>query len=143
MNSDYNYERQNDGTCALVPGLSKPNHKEECAKDKTLIEWFEPTGYRRIPITTCQGGKELDKGESHACEGKEALWRGKQGGMGAFGIFFLTIVCLGMAGAIGWIIWNRWSGKFGYVLAFFSFLLLLLFFFFLFFFPSYQTRISN
>ncbi|KAG5439798.1 hypothetical protein PCANB_000080 [Pneumocystis canis] len=81
---DYNYERVSDGSCQLVKGLKPLDHLEECKK-YNLLEYFEPTGYRRIPLTTCQGGKELDKSiTSFPCPGKESeynkLKKGLRGG---------------------------------------------------------------
>ncbi|KAG9870021.1 signal sequence binding protein, partial [Aureobasidium melanogenum] len=49
---DYNYERQNDGSCALVPGLEPINPLEYCAANPDLDEYYAPSGYRRIPLTT-------------------------------------------------------------------------------------------
>ncbi|KAI9850164.1 MAG: vacuolar protein sorting/targeting protein PEP1, partial [Vezdaea acicularis] len=68
---DYNYAREIDGTCALVKGMDPPNHIEDCSADPTLISYYDPTGYRRIPLTTCSGGQELNVAESHPCPGKE------------------------------------------------------------------------
>ncbi|KAG4303712.1 hypothetical protein PCK1_000230 [Pneumocystis canis] len=84
IHSDYNYERVSDGSCQLVKGLKPLDHLEECKK-YNLLEYFEPTGYRRIPLTTCQGGKELDKSiTSFPCPGKESeynkLKKGLRGG---------------------------------------------------------------
>ena len=111
---DFNYERGNDGRCHLVPDLKKPNHEESCAKNKSLIEWYEPTGYRRIPLTKCVGGKELDKGEVKPCPGHEKEFNERHGPSG-WAIFFGIIFALTVAGAIGWYVWNRSTGKFGYV----------------------------
>lgn len=112
---DFNYERGNDGGCHPVPGLEKPDHAKMCAADKKLVEWYEPTGYRRIPLTKCEGGKELDKGEAKPCPGHEDEFNEKHGASG-WAIFFGIIFALGGAGAIGWYVWNRWTGKFGYVM---------------------------
>lgn len=68
---DYNYERAPDGSCQLVEGLKPLDHLEECKKHN-LLEYYKPTGYRRIPLTTCQGGKELDKDSTPIpCPSKE------------------------------------------------------------------------
>ena len=37
---DYNYERMEDGSCALVPGLEKADPSAICAKDKNAIEYY-------------------------------------------------------------------------------------------------------
>ncbi|KAK6336356.1 vacuolar protein sorting/targeting protein PEP1 [Orbilia brochopaga] len=112
---DYNYEMKADGTCKLVPGLQPPNHEAACAADPNLNEWFEVTGYRRIPLTTCntEGGVNLDKTRAHACPGKEDWFKKKHSGIGGVGIFFLTVLLFGMAGVLGYVLWQRWPGKLG------------------------------
>lgn len=109
---DFNYERGNDGRCHLVSGLEKPDHKESCAKNQSLIEWYEPTGYRKIPLTKCVGGMELDKGKVKPCRGHEKEFNERHGPSG-WAIFFGIIFALTVSGAIGWYVWNRWTGKFG------------------------------
>ncbi|KAK6540989.1 vacuolar protein sorting/targeting protein PEP1 [Orbilia ellipsospora] len=110
---DYNYEIATDGSCQLVAGLSPPDHKLACADNPNLVDWFEPTGYRRIPLTTCRDGTQLDKSTAHPCPGKENQFKKEHAGIGAVGIFFLTILVLGMAGIIGFVLFQRWPGKLG------------------------------
>ncbi|ODV87493.1 hypothetical protein CANARDRAFT_194251 [[Candida] arabinofermentans NRRL YB-2248] len=69
---DYNYYRDADGICRLIPGSNPPSHEDICYGDTSPIQYFKPTGYRRIPLSTCVGGKEFDKsGEPIPCKGKE------------------------------------------------------------------------
>jgi photosystem II stability/assembly factor-like uncharacterized protein len=68
---DYNYFRDNDHTCKLVKGLSPSSRKEEYCKKENAFEYFEPTGYRKIPLSTCSGGKEFDNWNVQPCPGKE------------------------------------------------------------------------
>ncbi|EGX49250.1 hypothetical protein AOL_s00078g283 [Orbilia oligospora ATCC 24927] len=111
---DYNYEMANDGSCQLVPGLSPPDHSKSCAENPDQWEWFEATGYRRIPLTTCSKGVNLDQSVSHHCPGKEGEWHDRKGGgIGAVGIFFLTLLSLCMAGVVGYVLFQRWPGKLG------------------------------
>ncbi|SCU81609.1 LAFA_0C06150g1_1 [Lachancea sp. 'fantastica'] len=73
---DYNFFKAADGTCKLVEGTEPLDGDEMCEKYDDLIEYFEPTGYRKIPLSTCQGGLELDKSSrSHACPGFEEEFR--------------------------------------------------------------------
>lgn len=109
---DFNYERGNDGACHLVEGLPVPDHAEECAANKSLVEWYESTGYRRIPLTKCEGGKEWDKGTLRPCPNHEKEFNERHGPSG-WAIFFGIVFALGGAGGIGWYVWNRWTGKFG------------------------------
>ncbi|VEU19576.1 DEKNAAC100867 [Brettanomyces naardenensis] len=68
---DYNFEMASDGTCKLIKGLSSRDNSAVCSRDDKVLEYWEPTGYRRIPLSTCDGGLELDKWVSHPCPGKE------------------------------------------------------------------------
>jgi len=110
---DFNYERASDNTCKLVAGLKPPDHKAAC-EDANVVEYSEPTGYRRLPMTTCVGGKELNKGASYPCPGKEEQYKKKHKRITGFGLF-LAIVCpIVAAVGIGYYIWTRMlSGRFG------------------------------
>lgn len=110
--SDYNYERQNDGTCALVPGLSPPDPMQICKDDPNAIEYHEVTGYRRIPITTCRGGKQMDALAWHPCPGHEDEYREKRG-LSGLGLFLAVAAPVAAAAAVGYWVWRSWDGKFG------------------------------
>lgn len=110
--SDYNYERQSDGSCALVKGLEPADPMEVCS-DPNVIEYKKITGYRRIPITTCAGGVELDLSAGTApCPNKEDEYR-KKHGPSATGVFFAVVVPVAAAAGIGYYAWRNWDGKFG------------------------------
>ncbi|KAL4961906.1 vacuolar protein sorting/targeting protein 10 [Aspergillus stella-maris] len=111
---DYNYERQTDGTCALVPGLGPQDPAGFCKAHPEEVEFWEVTGYRRIPQTTCEGGKNLDHRVSHACPGKEEEFDKKHGISGT-GLFFAIVTPIAVASAIGYYIYSRWDGKFGQI----------------------------
>lgn len=112
--SDYNYQRQQDGSCALVEGFSPPDHSLVCATDENRIEYEDPTGYRRIPLTTCQAGKEMDKSISHACPGKGDQFNQKHG-LSGIGLFFAIIIPFLVAGGVGYWVWTNWTAKFGQI----------------------------
>lgn len=109
--SDYNYQRRPDGSCELVEGLASPDHSAICTEDPSRVEYFEPTGYRRIPLTTCQGGRELDKLEAKPCPGHKEEFE-KKHGIGAVGLFFAIVLPFAAAAGIGWYIWRNWQEKF-------------------------------
>ncbi|OJJ43691.1 hypothetical protein ASPZODRAFT_19408 [Penicilliopsis zonata CBS 506.65] len=111
---DYNYEPQSDGSCALVPGLPKPNAMAVCKSNPDQIEYWEPTGYRRIPLTTCQGGLALDRIVSRPCPDHEQEYEEKHGISGV-GLFFAIVIPVAVAGAVGYWAYTRWDGKFGQI----------------------------
>lgn len=68
---DYNYYADNDGTCKLVSGLSPQDRRTQMCSKNGTFQYFEPTGYRKIPSSTCIGGKSFDSLDPHACPGHE------------------------------------------------------------------------
>lgn len=111
---DYNYQALPAGECLLVEGLPPPNHIQQCYDDPELEEYYEPTGYRRIPLSTCQGGKQMDKIVARPCPGKEEEFEKKRG-LGGFTILMIVVVCFGAAGAAGAWVWRNWEGKWGQI----------------------------
>lgn len=113
--SAYNFELDNHGQCALVPDHDAISGEEWCKQHPNETSYFDPTGYRRIPLTTCEGGQELDKTSTeHACAGHEEDFARKRGASG-WAIFFAIIIPIGLAAAFGWYAWRNWSGKFGQI----------------------------
>ena len=108
--SDYNYEGKADGSCELVEGLTPADHSAVCTEDPSRIEYFEPTGYRRIPLTSCSGGRELDKLEAKPCPGHKDEFEEKHGISGV-GLFFAIIIPILAAAGIGYYIWRNWSER--------------------------------
>ncbi|KAI8640138.1 hypothetical protein BD408DRAFT_445362 [Parasitella parasitica] len=71
---DFNFIRDSNNKCVLVPGYSPL----EPTCDGTRDFYYTPTGYRKIAASSCQGGKELEKigadqmwcpGASHSSSG--------------------------------------------------------------------------
>lgn len=114
LDSDYNYERQSDGSCSLVPGLGPQDPAAYCKANPEAIEYWEITGYRRIPQTTCEGGINLDHRVSRPCPGKQEQYDKRHGISGA-GLFFAIATPITLAGAIGYYLYTRWDGKFGQI----------------------------
>ena len=109
---DYNYEMKPDGSCALVPGLDPPDHSLNCKANPDQVEYFYPTGYRRVPLTTCQGGNEFDKSKAEPCDGHEDEFERKHG-IGSAGLFFAIVVPIIAAGGAGYWVYSRWQDGFG------------------------------
>lgn len=97
-----------------MPGFEPPDHKAICTKNKDAFEYWEPTGYRRIPSTKCEGGHQLDKVDSKPCPGKKKEWEKKHGGARGFALFLLVVAPIAAAFGIGWFVWTHLlDGRFG------------------------------
>lgn len=112
--SDYNYQRANEGSCVLVPGLEPADPERICKGKPNLIEYYDPTGYRRIPITTCVGGLEMDVSTPHSCPGHEKEFTEKHA-LSGLGLFFAVVIPFAAAAGIGWYVYRNWDGKFGQI----------------------------
>lgn len=111
VSSDYNYENRGDGKCVLIEGLTAPTGKEVCKTGAK--EWWETTGYRKIPISTCSGGQEMHHTSGvRPCEGYEDEFQRKHG-ISGFGIFMAVVIPFIAAGGVGYYVWRNWDGKFG------------------------------
>lgn len=76
-------------------------------------EYWDVSAYRKIPLSTCEGGKEFDHvGEVHACPGFEEEFQ-KKHGISGFGLFMAIVFPFAAAGGIGYYVWRNWDGKFG------------------------------
>lgn len=71
------------------------------------MEYSEPTGYRRIPLTTCEGGLQLDSYSTIPCPGHEEQYA-KKHGISGVGLFFAVVIPFLAAGALGYYAWTRW-----------------------------------
>lgn len=108
---DYNYQRLGDGTCELVPGYEPPDHSQVC-ENKNIHTFFEPTGYRKIPLSTCEGGQELDHIVEQPCPGFEDEYARKHG-LGGFAMFFIILISIAGAGGIGYWVWDQYNKRGG------------------------------
>jgi hypothetical protein len=100
------------GECKPIEGLELPDAKDVC-KQKGVRVWWDRTGYRKIPISTCSGGKEMEHtGEVHPCPGYEEDFQ-KKHGIGGFTVFLAVVLPFLAAGGIGYWVWRNWDGKFG------------------------------
>ncbi|KAK9468080.1 hypothetical protein V1512DRAFT_260731 [Lipomyces arxii] len=112
---DANYYLATDGSCQLVAGYSPPDHSAQCRQMPNQIEWFEPTGYRRVPLSTCVGGQILDNIQSFPCPGHEGEYQRKHGGIRGFGLFLLITLPFVMAGIVAYVLYNHYYGQYGQI----------------------------
>lgn len=105
---DYNYYRDpNDDTCKLVKGLSPADHKKEMCQNN-VFEYVEPTGYRKIPLSTCSGGKNFDSLIKKPCPGKESEFNKHYGRDIGFGkLLIIIIIPLGVFLFATWFVYDR------------------------------------
>lgn len=104
---DYNFARAMDGTCKLVQGLKPKDPKEVCLKEGSF-EYFEPTGYRRIPLTTCVDGIQLDHWEVKPCPGKEDKFNRKHGtGLSGFNLLLVVLVPAAAFAFASWFVYEK------------------------------------
>ncbi|OCK77613.1 vacuolar protein sorting/targeting protein 10 [Lepidopterella palustris CBS 459.81] len=110
---DYNFERQTDGSCKAIRGLELPDPMQVCRDDPSLEQYWDVTGYRKIPISTCEGGLEMQHtSKSHPCPNHEKEYKEKHG-ISAFGLFIAIVIPIVAAAGIGYYVWRNWDGKFG------------------------------
>jgi len=92
--------------------LKPPDHSAVCTNSPGTKIWWEPTGYRKIPLSTCAGGQELDKIEERPCPGYEEEYK-RRHGLGGFAVFMIVLVSLGAAGGIGYWVWDQYNKRGG------------------------------
>ena len=113
--SDYNFQLDNHGHCALVAGLQPVSRAKWCLDNPDAVEYYPPSGYRRIPLTTCDGGLEMDKqAEPQSCPDKEDEFQRLHRASG-WSIFFAVLIPVGLASGVGYWVWKKWDGKFGQI----------------------------
>ncbi|KAF1996247.1 vacuolar protein sorting/targeting protein 10 [Amniculicola lignicola CBS 123094] len=109
---DFNFERHQDGSCHLVEGLTPADPKAVCA-EAGVEEYWDITGYRKIPISTCEGGNDMSEtSQVYPCPGFEKQFE-KKHGISGFGIFLAVVIPVVAAGGFGYYVWRNWDGKFG------------------------------
>ncbi|KAH6903602.1 vacuolar protein sorting/targeting protein 10 [Coprinopsis sp. MPI-PUGE-AT-0042] len=96
---EFNYVKNRNDECVLEEG-TKPlasSFEDQCKGDADV--WYERTAYRRIPYSSCEGGKRPDRGTEHPCPGFKS-----QGGW--FWLFML-MVPFAFTALVGYYYWRR------------------------------------
>ena len=89
MSSEFNYVKNSNNECVLVPGTSPlPDDEVDGAE-----YWYEQTPYRQIPYLSCEGGTyRPDRGTPHRCPGF--------GSKGFWFWFFMLLLPFGFTGLV-------------------------------------------
>ncbi|KAG7803237.1 hypothetical protein KL944_001190 [Ogataea haglerorum] len=96
---DFNYYLTPDGLCRLVPSYSPPSHEDICLADNAPVGYYPATGYRKIPLSTCEGGTEFDKSEEPVpCKGREEEFNRLHPRLGLLAALLLWAVAAVVAG---------------------------------------------
>ena len=108
-----------DKVCKIVEGFKPLDHKQACFDDPSLKSYFKPEGYRKIPISTCEGGEEKRfLGQEAPCPGHEPDFAKDHPSTGLSGItFFVVVIVLPILAAvgIGYWVWTQYqSGGVGF-----------------------------
>jgi hypothetical protein len=99
----------------LINGLETRPADSVCKEDKGLESYYDPTGYRKIPISTCAGGRELEfVGDPKPCPGHEADFE-KHHRASGIGLFFAIVIPILAAAGIGYYVWTRWGSQLGQI----------------------------
>ena len=104
--SEFNHRRDEAGNCVLVQGLQPLPDDNTCRADDQEY-WYERTAYRKIPISTCEGGKRLDRGPPHRCPGLR--------GHGFFFWLFVAVLPFLFTALVAYWYWRRSGLARGYV----------------------------
>lgn len=112
---DYNHELGSHRQCKKIEGLPSITKEEYCSANPEASEFYEPSGFRRIPLTTCKGGREMDKTlQVYPCPGHEEEFE-KAHGVSGVAIFFAVVIPFIIAGGAGWYVRKNWRGNFGQI----------------------------
>ncbi|CDR41164.1 CYFA0S06e02960g1_1 [Cyberlindnera fabianii] len=111
---DFNYFRDNNGECKLITGYTPPDHSSVC-KQMDVDEYWLPTGYRKIPLSTCEGGHEFDKVEAQPCPGKEDEFKQKHKGLTGLSLFLVIVIPIGGVATVLYVIYHHYVGRYGQI----------------------------
>ena len=98
MSSEFNYVKNANDECVLVPGTSPLPDDEICKGGAEY--WYERTPYRQIPYSSCEGGTNRpDRGTPHRCPGFSSK--------GFWFWFFILLLPFGFTGLVAYYYFRR------------------------------------
>jgi hypothetical protein len=89
----------------LIDDTEPLPNDSSCRGDSEV--WYERTAYRKLPISSCEGGLNIDHGPEHSCPGL-------RGHSTFFWLFIFAIPCL-FAGVVGYWFYHKSGLARGYV----------------------------
>ena len=115
--SDYNYELLPGSTCRLIDNLPPPDHSQQCKDNPEQVSYFEPSGYRKVPISACEGGRELEFSTTEKpCPNHRKEFEEMHRGLSGFWLFVVAFLFpVIIASAVGYWVWNNWGRQFGQI----------------------------
>ncbi|CAG8688741.1 11974_t:CDS:2, partial [Cetraspora pellucida] len=101
---DYNYIRNDKGSCVLAPNVEslESSMEEQCANGGTY--WYKPSGYRKIPISKCSSSEDLSRSVESCPNALSAL----------FVVLFVMSFCIIVGMFVAYVVYNRRSRYSGY-----------------------------
>ncbi|KAF8982150.1 hypothetical protein BDQ17DRAFT_1379044, partial [Cyathus striatus] len=94
---EFNYMRDENDACVLVPGTTPLPNDESCKDDEDY--WYERTPYRKNPISTCEDGDRIDRGPAHQCPGLRSK--------GTWFWMFMLFIPFGFTALVGYYYYRR------------------------------------
>lgn len=94
---EFNHYRDASGRCVLYPGVAPLATDEvgQCWAEDSDGYWYERTNVRKVPYSSCSGGKRPDRGTAHVCANNLA-------GHGFFWWATVILCPFGLAGLVGY-----------------------------------------
>ena len=99
-----------------MQGLEPKDHSQVCDEDPSRETYYQPTGYRKIRISSCEGGDTKKfLGAEEPCPKFKDKFDQEHSGLSGFTFFLVAIVLPIVAAAgIGYFVWTIYQqGNFG------------------------------
>ncbi|KDR81165.1 hypothetical protein GALMADRAFT_241725 [Galerina marginata CBS 339.88] len=94
---EFNYVKDANDECVLVPGTTPLPDDDSCTNGEDY--WYERTGYRKIPYSSCVDGYRPDRGKDHICPGF--------GSKSSWFWFFMLLIPFGFTALVAYYYYRR------------------------------------